>query len=134
MKRTQMRRVSKGQARDNAQYRKRIKAFIEGFRFCPVMYYVQGSRCRPNQVHHTKGRDGDLLLDERFWMAVCERGHRKINEEPKWAQKCGFRFTKGYGLHDQLEAKICERRRLLDFYKDEEYEQLMKDIHPEFEK
>lgn len=133
MKRTRMRRVSKKQSRENAEYRKAKAIFLEEYKWCPVMLHVKGSKCRTTEIHHTKARDGELLLDQRFWMAVSQKGHKWIQDNDRLAQQYGFRFLRGYGLHDQLEARICDRRRNLDFYRDKEYDQLMKDIKPEFE-
>ena len=42
------------------------------------------------EIHHKKGRVGDLLLDTRFFLAVSREGHRKIEENPAWAKENGF--------------------------------------------
>lgn len=41
-------------------------------------------------VHHRKYRYGPLLFDQRWWMAVCRRCHKKIHENVKWARQMGY--------------------------------------------
>lgn len=42
------------------------------------------------EVHHKKGRMGDLLLDEEFWLAVCTDDHIQIHARPAWAYEKGY--------------------------------------------
>jgi len=128
-----MRRRRPSRRKEETEYNREIKLFLEEFPICPVMKYVRGSKRPTDQVHHTKGRDGALLLDKRFWMAVSTPGHAWIQNNDAEAQRVGFRFLKGYGLHDQLEARICDRRRKLDFYQNDEYDALIKAIKPEYQ-
>lgn len=129
-----MKRNTAKRAKENREYNRRIKIFLQTYTTCPVIKYLKGTNVRTNQTHHCKGRDGQLLLDERFWMAVSTAGHAWIQNNDAEAQRVGFRFLKGYGLHDKLEARICDRRRKLDFYQDEEYDALIKAIKPEYQK
>lgn len=46
------------------------------------------------EVHHKKGRIGDLLLDTRYWLAVSREGHRKIEENPEWAKEMGYSLSR----------------------------------------
>jgi len=128
-----MKRNTAKRAKENREYNERVKPFLEEHRFCPVAANMLGSQCRTTQNHHTKGRDGALLLDERFWLAVSDRGHKWIHDNPKEARRYGFVFTKGYGINDQLEARVCERRRMMDFYPVPEYDELMSAILPDYE-
>ncbi len=41
-------------------------------------------------VHHQKGRIGDLLCNVKFWLAVCREHHKEIEENPVWAKKMGY--------------------------------------------
>ena len=45
---------------------------------------------RANQIHHMKGRIGDLLIDTRYFFAVCHECHEKIELNPAWAKEKGF--------------------------------------------
>jgi frataxin-like iron-binding protein CyaY len=37
-----------------------------------------------------KGRSGALLNDKRYWLAVSRKGHRFIEDNPKWAKDNGY--------------------------------------------
>lgn len=39
------------------------------------------------EVHHTRGRAGTLLLDTRYWMALCPACHRWVHENIEAARK-----------------------------------------------
>ena len=41
-------------------------------------------------VHHMKGRVGDLLLDETHWLSVCRGCHYWIEFRPEAAKALGF--------------------------------------------
>lgn len=41
-------------------------------------------------LHHKKGRSGDLLFDTKFFMAVSRKCHDRIHQNPKWAKESGF--------------------------------------------
>src|SRR5947207_1738497 len=51
---------------------------------------VPPKRIRASAVHHVRGRAGALLLDERFWLAVSQRGHRWIHDQPEAARELGL--------------------------------------------
>lgn len=42
------------------------------------------------EVHHKKGRVGDLYLDETHWLAVCRGCHYWIEMRPEAAKALGF--------------------------------------------
>lgn len=41
-------------------------------------------------VHHSRGRVGSLLLDQRFWKAACDECHEYIHHNPSIAQALGL--------------------------------------------
>lgn len=41
-------------------------------------------------VHHSRGRAGSLLIDERFWIPVCRRAHNWIQANPERARALGL--------------------------------------------
>lgn len=45
-------------------------------------------------VHHKKGRVGDLLLDTKFWLAVSREGHKQIEENPEWAKENNYSLNR----------------------------------------
>ena len=45
-------------------------------------------------IHHQKGRVGDLYLNERFWVALSRKGHKKVEENPIWAKENGYSYDR----------------------------------------
>jgi len=43
-----------------------------------------------DQIHHKKGREGNLLLEEKYWLAVNFKCHRHIEDHPYWAKQEGY--------------------------------------------
>lgn len=98
-----MRRASTALAARRRQYSKQRKVFLNRpeNQWCPVAAagltgHVWLSSGRPRleiqttDVHHRKGRDGKLLLDERYWLAVSRAGHEFIHANPNEARKHGW--------------------------------------------
>ncbi len=58
--------------------------------------FIKNKRCvvypmlKAEEVHHKRGRVGDLLLDETHWLPVSRKGHVKIEMNPRWAKEMGF--------------------------------------------
>lgn len=78
------------------EYSDRRKAFLARpeNRWCPVVasgvvLFVR-RRQRTTDVHHKDGREGQLLLDESKWLAVCRDGHEWIHQHPNAARKMGW--------------------------------------------
>lgn len=80
-----------------AQYRKQKAVFLAKFPTCAVFPCRQGSLItrRATEVHHMRGRQGSLLLDERFWLPVSSEGHRWIHDNPDKARRMGYLCAKG---------------------------------------
>ena len=45
---------------------------------------------RSTSIHHRNKRTGSRLLDERWWMAVCDYSHHEIEERKEWARQEGY--------------------------------------------
>lgn len=45
-------------------------------------------------VHHMRGRVGNLFLDERYWIALSREGHRYVEENPEWAKEQGYSLNR----------------------------------------
>ena len=52
-------------------------------------------KCVANQIHHSRGRLGPLLLDTRFYKYVCNAGHAYIGDNPEMARGDGLLCAKG---------------------------------------
>ena len=55
---------------------------------CPI-YGTQTT-----EVHHKKGRIEELLLDQRWWVALSSKGHKKVENNPEWAKEKGFSLSR----------------------------------------
>lgn len=88
----------------SAEYAAKARAFVAAAvargETCPVVAAVPELRGgfrygwpvsgKLNEVHHTRGRAGALLTDERFWVAVSKQGHRWIHAHPAEARRRGW--------------------------------------------
>ena len=45
-------------------------------------------------VHHSKGRVGNLLLDTKYWIALSREGHKFVEENPEWAKENGYSLNR----------------------------------------
>jgi hypothetical protein len=45
-------------------------------------------------IHHKKGRIGDLLLDTTYWVALSREGHKFVEENPIWAKENGYSLNR----------------------------------------
>lgn len=83
-------RRSKKRIVQELQYNADVKVFLGKTenKICPV------TGQQTNQVHHKKGRIGDLLNDQRFWLAVSPKGHSMIENNPEWAKENGYSLNR----------------------------------------
>ena len=42
------------------------------------------------EVHHKKGRENLLLLDQKYWLPICRNCHRFITDNSRWAINAGW--------------------------------------------
>jgi hypothetical protein len=90
-RRKPMRRASTKRARELALYRKERDAWLLLNPVCDVCPGIwHGPRHAATQVHHTRGRIGRLLRMQEFWLAVCDRCHAWIHDNPNLARKYGL--------------------------------------------
>lgn len=45
-------------------------------------------------IHHKKGRLGEMLTDSDYWMALCRPCHDAIHHDAEWAYDNGFLISK----------------------------------------
>lgn len=83
-------RRSKKRMIQELQYNANVKVFLgkPENQICPV------TGQQTDQVHHKKGRIESLLLDQRYWLAVSDEGHREIELNPKWAKEMGYSLSR----------------------------------------
>lgn len=86
--------MSKKRRSECAKYGPRRRRFLVMFPACDARV-LPGCRKRSEDVHHTRGRAGPLLLDERFWMPVCRHCHDWIRANVPEARARGFLCQEG---------------------------------------
>ena len=107
MKRTPLRRVSKKRAKQNREYTCVRKAYLQEHQYCEVcqkehLLYMRAfmvneeydgpikSDAEPikkaKEVHHILKRYGDRLNDSNWFLAVCNRCHTWIHDNPSIAR------------------------------------------------
>lgn len=81
---------------EEEEYRKRRRSFLNQKRRCELNV-VGRCRDRPEvatDVHHTQGREGDLLLDESKWLAGCRPCHLWVEHHPDEAYRLGLKVRR----------------------------------------
>ena len=66
------------------------RLFLHANPFCSV-----NPGKKATDIHHTRGRNGPLLLDIRFWKGVSRDGHRWIDNNPSKARAMGLLCAPG---------------------------------------
>lgn len=83
--------------REYEAYRKEARAFVKAHPWCKACK-IQWTTLKPRRtkdVHHTRGRSGELLRDQRYWMPVCRQCHNWIGNNIAEARKLGLIDQKG---------------------------------------
>lgn len=86
---TKIRKLSPKRAKQNREYRQKAALYLSVHPVCEA--------CKQNeatQIHHKKGRIGELLTDMKYFLAVCESCHRFIELHPVQAKKYGFSLSR----------------------------------------
>lgn len=87
-----MRNRSKKRSKQEREYLKENKKFLEDNPYCKAEIQCHGMLS--NQVHHMKGRIGDLLLNKDFWLPVCTQCHDWIENHPLEAKEKGLSLSR----------------------------------------
>jgi len=83
-------KVSKKRKIENAKYLVLRIEFLskKENQICPI------TNEKTTDIHHKKGRVGSLFLDTTFWVALSRKGHKFVEENPKWAKENGFSLNR----------------------------------------
>jgi hypothetical protein len=92
-----------------AYYRMRRLEFLSDHPYCQCHH----KPCYASQVHHSRGRNGTLLLDERFWMALCSAAHDLVKEQPETARRIGLLAKRGEWNVAPQDAQTEQLRQLM---------------------
>lgn len=83
---TPIRKVSAERSKENQVYARLRKEYLEAYPCCEVPECHR----KASEIHHQKGRAGDLLTNTDYFMAVCHDHHHMITVDSAWAIKMGF--------------------------------------------
>lgn len=75
-----IRSVSKARAKQLAIYRPLARKFLADHPRCYACPWPS------TDCHHSRGRQGSLLLAAEFWRAVCRVCHDRVKADPTWAR------------------------------------------------
>lgn len=81
-----MRRVSRKHAAQLRRYTQLRRDFLDAQPRCG---FPGGCVNAATEVHHKRGRVGDLLLDTNLWLGLCRAHHAWITEHPAAAYEMG---------------------------------------------
>jgi hypothetical protein len=76
----------------NVLYLKKRRIFMEQYKTCQAKLF--NCTILSTDLHHKKGRVGDLLTDERYFLAVCRSCHDYIEAHPIIAKENGFSLNR----------------------------------------
>jgi hypothetical protein len=85
---TPIRKRSKKRASQENVYSRLRKEFLLSSHTCQAK--LPNCTHTSTDVHHMRGRVGDLLTDTTHWLSVCRSCHNWIELNPKEAKKLGF--------------------------------------------
>lgn len=92
-----MRNATKQRAKQLREYSKRVKAWLKENQHCKACAVLAEHADLPIRVirlatecHHMRGRNGNLLLDEQYWLPVCLGCHHWITDHSKKARELGL--------------------------------------------
>lgn len=88
-KEKKIKKATVDRAAETREYNKQVKIFLAKNPRCAVYPELPST-----QVHHKKGRTGKYLLDQRYWLAVSDKGHDKIHNYHNWALEKGFKILR----------------------------------------
>jgi hypothetical protein len=79
-------KVSEKRKIDNLKYSAQRIVFLgkPENKICPITGWPT------TDIHHKKGRVGELFLDERYWIALSREGHQHVEDNPEWAKENGY--------------------------------------------
>ena len=100
------------------------KQWRQSHALCEVCKERWTHRNWANDVHHQRGKAGTLLIDQRFWLAVCRPCHSYIQDNKAEARAKGWLCDWGLWnsppadeISEQLRSLIAEaagRQRVRD--------------------
>lgn len=81
-------KVSKKRAKQNRDYSKVRFEYLQQHPGCQIRQ--EGCTGKANQIHHKKGRIGNLLTNPEYFIATCANCHAWAEKNPKEAKKQNY--------------------------------------------
>lgn len=108
-----MRTRTPERAAQERQYNQRVPGYLAENEMCHHCIELKVETPLPaNTVHHTAGREDEMLLDERFWMAVNAKCHTtwsgSIHVETGLSHEKGWLITRT--AMELMLAELIEKR------------------------
>lgn len=80
-------------SKQESQYGKLRKEFLSKYPMCQA-HLPNTCTQIATDVHHMKGRIGNLLLNQTYWLALCRGCHNWIENHPEAAKELGFSLSR----------------------------------------
>ena len=106
-----MRPVSPAKRKAKQEYANAGKIILMRHPHCWLSHVLYGQVRQAMEIHHTKGRIGDLIHDQRFLLQIHPIAHRWLEDHLRAARAMGVLFDKGYGIHDEENAEQLKKWR-----------------------
>ena len=84
-------KVSAKQLENLKKYRKVRDEFMAN-KTCEAK--LKGCTIKATELHHAKGKIGELLTDKRYFKALCRNCHSFIEVHPEFAKENGFSLNR----------------------------------------
>lgn len=86
-----IRKMSLALARRQREYRKLKREWKKD----PINQTCRACPHPSTELHHSRGRIGLLLCDQRYWIPLCHECHEKVHRDINWARSLGLIAEKG---------------------------------------
>lgn len=83
-----VKKVSDKRSKENKIYTGKRIIFLAEHKICEAK--LEGCTIKSTDVHHIRGRCGELFLDETHWKALCRSCHKFVEENSEMAKELGL--------------------------------------------
>jgi len=95
-KKQPIRKVAKKRSQEIAEYNPKRDKYLKENPYCEGCMWMRKNGypnhhiSRSNQLHHKKGRENRVLLEIKWWMAMCQTHHDFIDDFPAESEERGW--------------------------------------------
>lgn len=87
-----IKQISDKRSKEIKEYSQKRIVFLNTHTECQAK--LKNCSIMASEVHHMKGKENDLLLDEQFWLPVCTHCHIIITEQSRMAIDLGLSLSR----------------------------------------